>query len=171
MTRGYRTERLPLQMRWSVPQRPASVTWTSTSPAPGSGGATAWTRRSRGPWRTAAFMADNLPGGMAAVQEDRLTGHEGRRLRRQIDGQGPDLLGPPDPAHGDVSRETLVDLRVRERGIGHVRGEPARRDRVHLDPVAGPLDAEGPREGDDAALGGGVEGVAGQPHLPQDRRD
>src|SRR5436305_12241311 len=139
MTRGYRTERLPLQMRWSVPQRPASVTWTSTSSAPGSGGAMAWTRRSRGPWRTAAFMADNLPGGMAAVQEDRLTGHEGRRLRRQIDGQGPDLLGPPDPAHRDVSREPLVDLRVRERGIGHVRGEPPRRDPVHLARLPAPL--------------------------------
>src|SRR5207249_4761943 len=82
-----------------------------------------------------------------------------------------DFLGPPDPAHGDVAREPLVDPRVRKRLVGHGRGEPSRGDRVHLDRVAGPLDAERACERDHAALGRGVDRVAGEPHLPQHRGD
>src|SRR5436309_3471482 len=115
MTRGYRTERLPLQMRWSVPQRPASVTWTSTSSAPGSGGAMAWTRRSRGPWRTAAFMADNLPGGMAAVEDAReiRVHHEAPIVRRHL-GERRDL-GDAGVVHDDVEPPELADRAAHQR--------------------------------------------------------
>src|SRR5258708_30981707 len=134
-------------MRWWVRQRPASVTRTSASGALGSGAGELWTRRSRGPWRTAALMADNLqehprldqtlyfkglrlPRRVAAVEEDRLSRHESRRVGRQIDRQRPDLLGPADPSHRDVARQPLVDPRVRERGIRHIGREPPGSERV-----------------------------------------
>src|SRR6266436_4036515 len=103
---------------------------TTTSPGSGRGSRRLSTRRSRGPWRIAAFMADNLLDGLpsgnlrgrvAAVEEERLAGHEVGARRRQIDGQRPDLLGPADSSGRDVPGQALVDRRVRERLAGHVR--------------------------------------------------
>src|SRR6266403_4331766 len=153
---------------------------TTASPGAGRGSRMLSTRRSRGPWRTAAFMADNLldgplPGNLrgrvAAVEEERLAGHEVGARGGEVDGQRADLLGPSDTAGRDVARQALVDRRVGERLVGHVRREPARRDRVHLDVVPRPLDPERARERDDAALRRAVNRVARQADLTENRGD
>src|SRR5262249_58515704 len=80
-----------------------------TGPGSGRGSAMLWTRRARGPWSLAAFIDDNLRGRVAAVEEDRLARHEVRARRGKIDGEWPDLLGPPDAASRDVAGQALVD--------------------------------------------------------------
>src|SRR5262249_7544409 len=102
---------------------------TRTSPGSGSGSRRRSTRTSPGPWRIAAFLADNLLDGprsgnlrgrVAAVEEERLAGHEVGAGRRQIDRQRSDLLGPPDASRRNVAGQALVDRRVGERLVGHV---------------------------------------------------
>src|SRR5262245_66464163 len=119
---------------------------TMTGPGSGCGSRTLSTRRSRGPWSLAAFIADNLRGRVAAGAEDRLARHEVRARRGKIDGEWLDLLGPPDAASRDVAGQALVDGGDGERLLGHVGLEPARRDRVDLHVVPGPLHAERARE-------------------------
>src|SRR5437870_1664359 len=98
----------------------------------------------RGLRRTAAFTPaiyhggakplGVLRGGVAAVEVDRLAGHEIRGGRGQVDGQRADLLRAPAPAGGDVAEQAVGQPVVAaiEGGGGHVRLEPARRDRVDL---------------------------------------
>src|SRR5262245_58897363 len=100
--------------------------------------------------------------GMAPVEEDGLAGHEVRGGRGQVDGQGADLLGPADPSGRNVTYKTLSDPLVPPGRRRHLRVEPAGRDAVHLDVVARPFHAQGPREGDDRPFGGRVDGVPGQ---------
>src|SRR5258705_5191640 len=117
-------------------------TRTTTSPAPGSGVAAARsTRRSRGAWSTAAFTRSSLTSGrgVAAVEEDRLAGHEAGAAAGQEDGQRADLLQPAGAAGGNVARQALVDLWVGGRRLVHLPHEPARRDCRQLAVVARPL--------------------------------
>ena len=106
---------------------------------------------------------------MAAVEKDRLARHVVGRRRGQVHEQGPDLLEPSGAARGNVAQEPLAYAGVIERLGVHVGHEPAGGDRVDLHVVARPLDAQGARERDHAALGGGVRGVSGQARRAEHR--
>src|SRR3989449_3825012 len=57
----------PWSVRWStftsVPQIDATSTFSRTSPGPGSGRGQGWTRMSSAPWRTTAFMLEDVGMG------------------------------------------------------------------------------------------------------------
>src|SRR6266481_1691215 len=99
--------------------------------------------------------ARGLCGRVAAVEKKRLAGHEIGARRREIDRQRTDLLGPPDPPRRNVTRQPLIDRRIRKSLVGHVGREPAQRA----------------RERDDATLRRSIDRVTWQAHLTEDRGD
>src|SRR5712664_4564641 len=62
--------------------------------------------------------ARGLCGRVAAVEKKRLAGHEIGARRREIDRQRTDLLGPPDPPRRNVTRQPLIDRRIRKSLVG-----------------------------------------------------
>ena len=108
---------------------------------------------------------------MAPGEEAGLPGHEVRRGGGEVDHQRPDLVETSGAAGRHVAEEPLPDAGIAEGDRVHVGHEPAGRDRVDLDRVAGPLHGESPRETRDPTLGCRVDTVAGQAHLREHRGD
>src|SRR5262249_6117625 len=101
--------------------------------------------------------------GLAAVEAHGLPGHEVRRRRGQVDGEGTHLLRRADAPGRHLGQEEAPRLLVGHRLARDLGVDVARREAVDLDAVARPLDGEAPREGLHRALARAVGGVAGHP--------
>src|SRR5262245_60253740 len=113
------------------------------------------------PTKTIAATLPHKPrrsgGRLTSVEEDGLPGHEVRPRRSEEDDERADLFEPPRAPHRDVAGQALVDFRLREGLLVHVRDEPPGRNRVHLHVVARPLHAQCARQRHHTALRGGIE--------------
>src|SRR5882724_3824064 len=118
----------------------------------------------QGPNRTGALaqrLAFHLPRRRAAVDDDRLARHPGRRIGREEDARVRDLLDLAPASHADARGDRVVRLlAVRPRLLEHVQValglHRPRRDAVHANALASPGGAELACERDDAGLGGPV---------------
>src|SRR6266566_6697296 len=87
---------------------------------------------------------------LAAVDDERVAGHERRRRRGEERNRALQVVRAAESSQGDLHHELLAE--VIEEHLRHVRGEPARRNRVHTDAAPGPLAREVTGECDHAAL-------------------
>src|SRR5258705_342936 len=104
----------------------------------------------QGPNRTGALaqrLAFHLPRRRAAVDDDRLARHPGRRIGREEDARERDLLDLAPASHADARGDRVVRLlAVRPRLLEHVQLalglHRPRRDAVHANALASPGGAE-----------------------------
>src|SRR6266851_8096306 len=114
-------------------------------------------------------MSTIIPGssdsdcGVAAVDEQVATGHEGRGIAREVDGGARDLLGQTEATEEVLRAHHLARLVHVLPAPEHASGlDRTRRDRVGADALRRVLPTDHLRELDQRALGGAVRRTPGR---------